>query len=138
MMNRLITLLTLAFITQTVFAQDIRWNGGTGNWNDPNNWDCSCIPNDSLRLEIDNGTVTIPANYFAISKEITITETGQLINEGDLELKAMTSSGGLFNHGNFVNNGLLHFDATATSGINNFNRMTNNGTIEVDLSLIHI
>lgn len=55
----------------------------SGNWNIPATWNCNCIPNTTLPVQImDTHTVTVPNAYKGQAKEIHFIGTGKLNLEG--------------------------------------------------------
>jgi len=55
------------------------WIGGTGNWDMAANWNPSIIPASDNTVIISTGAPTIPASYNAAAKEISISNSADLI-----------------------------------------------------------
>ena len=114
-------------------AQAILWNGGTGNWNVPANWDCSCVPGVSDSVTIINGTVTISAGFPVLSELIIVSANSSLINH-DTMVVANAGAEGLIIEGSFENHGKLVITQALIAGlmIKSSGIVTNLGILEID------
>lgn len=114
-------------------AQALIWVGGNGHWNEPANWDCSCLPGISDSVSIPGGTVTIPAGFPVYSKLITVSAGSTLINH-DTMIVASPDADGLIIEGSFENHGKLLVSEAMNAGISiePNGLVTNYGLIEID------
>ncbi|MEL6971362.1 MAG: hypothetical protein AAFO02_14450, partial [Bacteroidota bacterium] len=120
-------------------ATTITWTGNTSSdWNDPSNWDCSCLPG-------TNDDVSIPVGSFV-----------DLADDADLQIRSLNVRGNLFIEdgstlridsqndqsttgvtvaaGNIVNNGdilIANTDARNAIYINTGASFNNGGTIQI-------
>ena len=114
-MKNLILCCLFLLCTATTFAQ--AWNGGTGRWDNPANWDSGTIPNATDDVSIPSGTVTIPTGYNALAQSVDV--TGGLIIQGNAFLIIDGGQDGMtINTGGTVENvGSIDIDNTALNGI---------------------
>jgi hypothetical protein len=70
--------MALLMILPALNALNISWSGGNGNWNVASNWSSGTVPVSGDIVYISNGTVTVPASYFAQAQGVTVHTNGQL------------------------------------------------------------
>ncbi|MBD2702213.1 M36 family metallopeptidase [Spirosoma sp. BT702] len=69
---------TVTVVTPTAFS-----SAQTGNWNVPTTWDCNCIPNGTLPVQImSTHVVTVPTAYTGQAKKLKFTGSGKVRLEG--------------------------------------------------------
>ena len=134
--------LLLIGISHTSFAQK-NWVGGTGNWDDPNGWSPVGVPATTDDVVINGGdNVTVPANYSAVAKSISISGGG-IVSTNSTAILAINGSiqDGIQMSGSgsqFLNNGSLrigNISAIARFGILLFaGTFTNSGTGTIEIN----
>ena len=129
-------LLSVLLLASSAAAQTANWNGGAGNWNNANNWDCKCVPgagftvidvNGGITLDIDtsiayllgtNGSLTLDNHALTATDPLGIQMTGGFLNLSNSSLingpvvaqnlEVLSSSS--------VNGSVSAFDAVVSSG----------------------
>ncbi|GAB3717413.1 hypothetical protein GCM10027592_59500 [Spirosoma flavus] len=69
---------TVTVINMTAFS-----SAQSGNWNVPTTWDCNCVPNGTLPVQImSSHVVTVPTAYTGQAKKLKFLGTGKVRLEG--------------------------------------------------------
>lgn len=88
-------LFALAGLATLVHAQEATFTAGSGNWSNPNNWDCVCIPNGTnFDVLLGAGSVTLDINASVNS----LAGSGSLTIDGQT-LTASSGGNGIFESG---------------------------------------
>ncbi|MCB0707564.1 MAG: T9SS type A sorting domain-containing protein [Saprospiraceae bacterium] len=110
-MTQLKTFLLFLFLCFTLqgFSITYSWGGGTGLWDNPNNWSPVGVPTFSDWVEIGIGTAIIPNYYDADAYIVTVYDSGNLIIRKHAEL---TLAGSVLTqmviHGDVTNRGKIY------------------------------
>jgi len=118
-------------------AAKVFWIGGNNNWNNPDNWDCNCIPGENDLVVIDSNTVTIEENQKAFAFNVTVQEGASLIIWDTLQIEN-DSIYGMLLYGHLINYGYLHMIDARSTGISCQGSFTNYGTLKMEKLGDHI
>ncbi len=145
-MNKFLLLLVLSLVIFTksvIHAQVLSTGAGTGNWNDPNTWSCTCIPSATSDVVIQAGhTVNLTSNQTIANVTLqgllslntnsrTLTVTGNFTVTGNSTIFGGATSRVINIAGNLeINNSaslaMGAFNMTVTGNI------INNGTLSIN------
>ena len=101
-------MLALAAVCGTTAAAliDVTWQGGTGSWNDPGNWDPNTVPSnniDSYNVLIDDGDTGVDS---VVTLDSFVVVSGLSIDTGD---KLNVDGTSLYlGGGSYANNGIIN------------------------------
>jgi len=72
----MLSLFLFALSLSLVQSRLVQWTGAGGNplWNNPGNWDCSCLPtlDDDVKIDHQNGNVIVGGVAAALAKSLTV------------------------------------------------------------------
>lgn len=130
--------LIICFSTTLLSAAEVEWTGNTStSWNNPNNWDCNCLPGPDDDVSIPFGDLvsvntTVTIHSLNLRGQLTILPNQTLTIDGQLDGTQIALShfaGSIINEGTFVITNQLDRIAWDQSDQGD---VTNNGEIRIE------
>lgn len=157
-MKKLCIILIATLLSTSIFAANVSWLGGTGNWNTAAKWSTGAVPTVSDDVTIPSGTVNINSGVAAFAKSVdnqngilnvkaggslTVTGSGKSFavkNSNVLTVRGFLS---IEDNGSAANTGLYNLDTldikqAAVVSIEGFNYGIDNREYFINLGLIDI